>query len=915
MNVACPMEDLPKQPSNKPESKAKLAIAKAIRSVEFFSRHKAKQNKKNLKATVQKPSPQPSTEVSDAQIDESVLNTIDDVEASLSELRSLSAAAKSFSVPTSKHRVAGFLVSPSLTSFTDEELAQRTHSESAARESWHAQRKLLLQQLPQQQQQQEAPVQYRRGRIVRKGSQTHLLPSIDTASAASLTTSQAASTPRGRSKATLAQQQRPGTSSPQLQLRHDPSSFSLRESVSVQLPPEQSLGAHNSSSGAKHHSGPLPKTKGDAPPHRPFYLHFSTEEPSILGPVSSPSPTVPGSLAASLISPRASVNALSTTTANTATDTTPAPATMPPMPMPFGISLPSVFSTSTNTSTSSVSTPPQALKHSSPTSLSTPQCCVHPLRPHPPTTDAPLSPRPVRELDEGSRLQPTDAKGLQSKRLTAGFESSNPATAAFSEAQLQGTATRDSGPAPAPPATRGRFMFATQASTNRSEGPISRSGSQKKRSVSRSGSSKRERSLRRSSSSKREPTLNRSGSFKKESRSLSTSGFSRRGRSLARNGSFNKRQGVKLRGTDMRRDPSTRSLLSGKSGSGRRRVSESDGSEPERSTPSRSASQKSQRFSLSRGSTQLTESLDTAEDSMSNSSANDTFTDLLSPRMFFEPVQPPLAGLPSSPRIHRPPRHTASAHLLYQAVGSSEGGQGGDALDRVPGLTTCRPALKAASSKSAPRKQHSTPNLKQARFNLPAMPQAITSPQVGLSFCSPRPPEVPPPPSVAEPPPSSSGKLVKQAGSLRQFLAGQRVDVDRLEPDTYLLMLDVESKGRAHTLGRFAGQSRPKSKSSFGLASAPSLSRAGMPSIAADGPNEEPLEHSDVLGDGGGECRDGKAQGSLPAQGRAGNSLSSMLAQFEDEERELRMLHDRARSSLAPKSREHGFSAELRPHW
>eukprot|EP00967_Tisochrysis_lutea_P024571 scaffold28244_cov14-Tisochrysis_lutea.AAC.1 len=135
---------------------------------------------------------------------------------------------------------------------------------------------------------------------------------------------------------------------------------------------------------------------------------------------------------------------------------------MPPMPMPFGISLPSVFSTSTNTSTSSVSTPPQALKHSSPTSLSTPQCCVHPLRPHPPTTDAPLSPRPVRELDEGSRLQPTDAKGLQSKRLTAGFESSNPATAAFSEAQLQGTATRDSGPAPAPPATRGRFMFATQ---------------------------------------------------------------------------------------------------------------------------------------------------------------------------------------------------------------------------------------------------------------------------------------------------------------------------------------------------------------------------------------------------------------------------------------------------------------------
>ncbi|KAF5827485.1 hypothetical protein DUNSADRAFT_568 [Dunaliella salina] len=955
------LQDLPKQPSAKPESKAKQAIAKALRSVEFFSKQKAKPKKdEELRPPVQKPSPRPSTEVPGAQIDESVLDTIDDVEAQLSEVQTLSREAKSFSVPRAKPNWAGFLVSPALSSFTNEERSERTKSESAARESWHAQRKLLLQQLQEQQQQQQggAPWQHRheKKKIRRRASQTQLLPSIDSPStaspAASFTqrgpppaasyTQRAAPTPHGRIQAALAQQ-RPGTST--LQLRND-TTLSPRSSSSFQ------------------HQGSLPpKTKGDTLASRPSHLQFSAEEPSILGPVSreSPSPPTSGSLPASLTSLRTSANAPSA-----AVTTALAHAATPPLPFSRS-SLPSLFGTSTGTSSFSTQlAASQALQPSTPTSLSAPNSCVLPLRPKPPVTDKPQSPRPGR----------SSAEGLN-----------NPAGAISEGLQTP----RDKGPAPAPPAIRARFTFATQASINRSEGPISKSNSQKRtlgragssmkerslvktgsskkeRSLSRSGSSKKERMLTKCGSSKKERGLSRSGSSKNEralsrsgnsrkesqSRLLSKSGSSKTERSLARSGSSKKRPGIKLHGTNVRRDTSSRSLLSGKSGSGRRRASVFDSSEPERSAPSEPASQKSQWFSLSRGSSQLTESLDTADSSVSDSSANDESADLLSSHMFPEPELTSPAGLPPSQPTFPPPRKIASAKLLHQAVGkcaataasSSGGSEGGDAPEKAPGLINRKSTSQLASLKGPPRKQCSTPNMKQARFNLPAMPPVNASPPGGSSFHSPRPPEVPPPPSVAvrpvttacttrtsatptsslrtpsslsafetkpgptrmpgaqaERPPSQSGKLAKEAGSLKQFLAGQRLDVNRLEPDTYLLMLDVESKGRAHTVGRFAGQSRPRSKSSSGPALARSLTRASMPSPAADGPDEDSEKDSDVADDVGGEYEGGRA-GSVPAQGKAGSSLSSMLAQFKDEEKELQMLHERARSSLASRSRE-----------
>uniref|UniRef100_A0A7S3VPN0 Uncharacterized protein n=1 Tax=Dunaliella tertiolecta TaxID=3047 RepID=A0A7S3VPN0_DUNTE len=687
----------------------------------------------------------------------------------------------------------------------------------------------------------------------------------------------------------------------------------------LMLPPDPSVGAHVDGMPQESRSGPLALYRGNGQPlpRRFSQLQLRTD-------LSSPSPS---------LSPSNPNTAPNTFASSSPSSSGPlAPLNHPPWhpsvttPTPTGNStqhhqstlnrssgpLPSVHGTGSSNSSQQAL---QALKPTTPTSLS------GPLRPLPPNTQHSLL-TPNAQL---SLLRPEQQPGT----------TACPPAAAADEGQ---NFTRDASTARSRPPAKGRFMLATQASINRSENRLEQSESAKKRRSSRTG-----RRLSHSTSSCRR-RVKRTSSSRSQGKRRSSSG--------KRASSTGRRKGVRSQSSTRRGPPSRTasqtSLISTTShcsstqskGSRHSRNSSEDGSDFDSDAPSVS--------SVVSGITHAllsTTSNSAPEESMltlpglfgaSHETNNKSF-----------PLQPSMAGHTAALKLSAhfagfPTTRPTTSHAHVSSTSSTTSAASFPHPAAPPSASAAAAATSAAvgndaggpdsgkpASKSAPRKRAPTKQASNVRFNLPAVnpprspcpseepnlpthpgkviaiaaPKSKSSPTTAAS--SPKTPtsrasgeglSIPVSAALAKDAlaevPNTFGKITKQTASLRQYLAGNRLDVSRLDLDTYLKKLDNENKGRSRSVGRFAGNKKQGRSKSGNL-----LTHNHQHRGACAGEGDPPAEDGD------------------PALKSAqGSGLASMFAQLGQEEQELQQLHERMRAA-AVKGREHGSGVDQRSLW
>ncbi|KAF5827484.1 hypothetical protein DUNSADRAFT_567 [Dunaliella salina] len=573
----------------------------------------------------------------------------------------------------------------------------------------------------------------------------------------------------------------------------------------------------------------------------------------------------------------------------------------------------------------------QALKPSTPTSQS------GPLQPLPPTSAAEAQYALLTTNPQHSLRRPEQQLG-----------SAACASAAAGDEGLR--SAQDASAASAPPPVKGRFMFATQSSINRAEGTLAKSESAKRRS-SRTG----HRLSHSTSSGRRRVKRNPS------SRSLITQG-SGTGKRASSNG---RHKGVRSRSSFTRKGvpsktASQRSLMSSASrnssmrskDSGRSRTSSVNGSHSGSDTPSVSSVVSS--VAPAPGDTPSQDSVP-AEPSVAlpgmvgDASAENSNKGA--------PLQPSMPGFAAAPAQHAhfagfpaTKRTTSLEHASSASSSTSASLPPAAAAPRacvahaeapVAGGSSAEGAdCSKSASKSVPRKRAPTKQPSNVRFNLPAVapprsphppeepapsshsgrpiaipeaPKSKSSPTTAAS--SPKDPALPAPgtsapsrASSAKPSipaitalakdalaevPSTLGKISKQTGNLRQYLAGNRLDVSRLDLDTYLKKLDNENKTRSRSVGRFAGNKKQGgSKSS----------------------NEHTLLQQRGACAGEGDPSDDNGVSGPASEQAAGSRIASMFAQLGQEEQELQELHKRMRTA-ANRSRAHGVGTDQRSLW